>query len=209
MLKFPILTLDNHSVYNRMSLSRIYSIGLALAIESATAMNTRYVTILRHARAKQDSPSGGDVDRPLAKSGFRQLQRICQILKRVKQRPDWIVSSPALRTRQTAERVAELIGYTSNFGWNDRIYAAAPYTLLNILQETHDSADHVLLIGHNPGAAQLVAGLCSGADSRVNLRFPTAGLAHFEVDIARWRQLRWGNCELRFLIAPRFLKGLQ
>ena len=118
------------------------------------------------------------------------------------------MASPALRTRQTAEKVADLIGYSRNFGWNDRIYAAAPYTLLNILQETHDTAYHVLLIGHNPGVAQLVSGLCAGTDGRMNLRFPTAGLAHFEVDFARWRQLQWGSCELRFLVAPRFLKGL-
>ncbi len=172
-------------------------------------MNTRYLTILRHAKAKQTSASGGDIDRPLAKSGFKQLQRICRPLATVKETPDWIVSSPALRTRQTAEKVAELIGYSRNFGWNDRIYAAAPYTLLNILQETHDTAHHILLIGHNPGVAQLVSGLCAGTDGRMNVRFPTAGLAHFEVDIARWRQLHWGSCELRFLLAPRFLKGLK
>ena len=90
-------------------------------------MDTRYLTVLRHAKAKQSSASGGDIDRPLAKSGFRQLQRVCRILETVKEKPDWIVSSPALRTRQTAEKVAELIGYSRNFGWNDRIYAARLY----------------------------------------------------------------------------------
>ena len=172
-------------------------------------MDTRYLTILRHAKARQTSVSGGDIDRPLAKSGFRQLPPVCRILKTVAEKPDWIVSSPALRTRQTAERVAELIGYKRNFGWNDRIYAVAPYALLNVLQETHDSAQHVLLIGHNPGVAQLVSGLCAGTDSRLNLRFPTAAMAHFELEIARWRQLHWGSCELRFLVAPRFLRGLK
>ena len=170
-------------------------------------MQTRYLTVLRHAKAKRSSISGGDIDRPLAKSGFKQLPRVCQTLSGVKEKPDWILSSPSLRTRQTAERVAELIGYSRNFGWNDGIYSAAPYTLLNILRETHDSAIHVLLIGHNPGVAHLVAGLCAGPDGRMNLRFPTAGMAHFEVDIARWRQLNWGSCELRFLVAPRFLKS--
>lgn len=183
-----------------------HSYAIAFDMEHVEAMHTRYLTVLRHAKAKQLGLSGGDIDRPLAKSGFKQLQRVCRVLSAAKEKPDWIVASPALRTRQSAEQVAELIGYTRNFGWNDRIYAAAPYTLLNILQETHDSAYHVLLVGHNPSVAQLVSGLCAGTDGRMNLRFPTAGLAHFEVDIARWRQLHWGSCELRFLIAPRFLK---
>ena len=172
-------------------------------------MHTRFLTVLRHARAKHSSDSGGDIDRPLAKSGFKQLASVALLLATAKEPPDWIVASPALRARQTAEKIAELIGYTRNIGWNDRIYAAAPYTLLTVLQETHDSARHVLLVGHNPGAAHLVSGLCAGTDGRMNLRFPTAGMAHFELEIARWRQLHWGSCELRFLVAPRFLEGLR
>lgn len=170
------------------------------------SMDTRYLTVLRHAKAKTFSSSGGDMDRPLANSGYKQLQRVYRLLASVKEKPDWIVASPALRTRQTAEKIAELTGYSRNIGWNDSIYAAAAHTLLGVLQETHDSARHVLLIGHNPGAAQLVSGLCGGTAGRMNLRLPTAGMAHFTLEIARWRQLHWGNGELRFLIAPRFLK---
>ncbi len=169
-------------------------------------MHTRFLTILRHAKAAPGSDSGGDMNRPLAANGYKQLQRVRKPLAAVKETPDWIISSPALRTRQTAEKVAELIGYKRTIGWDERIYAAAPFTLLSVLQETHDSARHVLLIGHNPGVARLVSGLCAGADGRMNLRFPTAGMAHFELEIVRWRQLRWGSTELRFLIAPRFLK---
>ena len=172
-------------------------------------MHTRFLTVLRHAKAKPLSDSGGDIDRPLANRGFNQLQRVCLFLAAAEESPDWIVASPALRSRQTAEKVAELIGYTRNIGWNDRIYAAAPHALLNVLQETHDSARHVLLVGHNPGVAHLVSGLCAGTGGRMYLRFPTAGMAHFELEIARWRQLHWGSCELRFLVAPRFLKGLR
>ncbi len=171
-------------------------------------MHTRFLTVLRHAKAQPLGAAGGDIDRPLAKSGFKQLPWVCQLLAAANEKPDWIVASPALRTRQTAEKVAELIGYTHNIGWNDRIYAAAPYALLNVLQETHDSAHHVLLVGHNPGVAHLVSGLCAGTDGRLNLRFPSAGMAHFELEIARWRQLHWGSGELRFLVAPRFVKGL-
>lgn len=169
-------------------------------------MHTRYLTILRHAKAEPFSPSGRDSDRPLAAKGYRQLERVCKLLKRAKEAPDWIVSSPALRTRQTAEAVATQLGYSKNIHWDERIYAAAPATLLAVLQDTADNARHVLLVGHNPGMEGLVSALCAGADGRVNLRFPTAGMAHFQPEIARWRQLRWGSSELRFLVAPRFLK---
>ena len=169
-------------------------------------MHTRLLTVLRHAKAASGSDSGQDMDRPLAANGYKQLQRVCKPLAAVKAPPDWIIASPARRTRQTAEKVAELLGYRRTIGWDERIYAATPFTLLSVLQNTSDSVRHLLLIGHNPGVAHLISGLCAGTDGRMNLRFPTAGMAHFELEIVRWRQLRWGSSELRFLIAPRFLK---
>lgn len=172
-------------------------------------MYPRFLTILRHAKAEPVSDSGRDMDRPLAAKGYRQLARVYHLLTATKKAPDWIVASPALRVRQTAERVAELIGYTNHINWNDRIYAATPSTLLSVLQSTPDSSHHVLLIGHNPGMASLVSALCTGAAGSMNLRFPTASMAHFELQIVRWRHLRWDGSELRFLIAPRFLKYIQ
>ncbi|MEZ4832545.1 MAG: hypothetical protein R2873_11200 [Caldilineaceae bacterium] len=88
----------------------------------------------------------------------------------------------------------------------ERIYEAAPVTLLEILREQPASAEHLLLVGHNPGLEMLVSGLCSGDDSRLNLKLPTAGVAHIQLEVMRWRQVRWGCGVMQFLVTPRSLK---
>ena len=63
-----------------------------------------------------------------------------------------------------------------------------------------------MLIGHNPGLEELAAGLCSGASDNSVLTLATASLAYFELDIARWSQLRWGAGQLRVLVSAKMLK---
>ena len=89
-------------------------------------LEKRFLTVLRHAKAKRSSASGGDLDRPLARSASGQLKSVFHALARAKEPPDWIVASPALRARQTAEIAADLIGYTRSIGLIDRILRRGP-----------------------------------------------------------------------------------
>lgn len=166
----------------------------------------KHLTILRHAKAAAYGDYPVDFDRPLTGKGRKQIPRIMRALKGNKKSIDWIVSSPALRARQTAELVAQTLGRPQKIIWDERIYEASAPTLLGLLQEVPDSAEHVLIVGHNPGLESLTAGLCTGNEARLCLRLTTAGLAHLRPEIVRWRQLRWGCGELRVLTAPRYGK---
>ena len=83
---------------------------------------------------------------------------------------------------------------------------ASADTLLELLRRAPEDAEHVVLIGHNPGLEELSAGLCSGASDNSVLTLVTASLAHFELDIARWSQIRWGAGQLRLLVSAKVLK---
>lgn len=166
----------------------------------------KYVTLVRHAKAKSSAKYDQDDQRPLTGKGRKQIKRIAPVLARAKAAPDWIVSSPARRAQQTAQLLADALGYEETIHWDDRIYAASATTLLDVLRDMPDVAQHVVLVGHNPGMEDLVSGLCSGTESRLNLRLSTAGVAHLQPEIYHWHQLRWGCGRLRFLVAPRYLK---
>jgi len=171
-------------------------------------VNMKYITVFRHGKSAQDSRFSDDFDRPLARKGHRQIPRMAAFVARTKIRPDWIVSSPAQRARQTAELLAEKLDYTRPIVWNERAYLAPALALLEILRQTPDEAEHALLVGHNPGLSDLVAGLCTSGDLRLNLQMPSAGLAVLAAQVVHWRQLRWGCADLLGYAAPRFLKGL-
>ncbi len=70
-----------------------------------------------------------------------------------------------------------------------------------------DSADSVLLIGHNPGLEQLALALADrGADlARLREKFPTGALATIVVGGESWAGLEPGSGELVDYVVPREL----
>jgi phosphohistidine phosphatase len=164
------------------------------------------LTIIRHAKAERPEGFANDFDRPLNERGRKDAVRLADLLKRIDPTVDWWVSSPALRTRETTELLAASYGYTKNFVWEMSIYEAAPDTLLTLLMQTPQNAEHVVLVGHNPGMAELVAGLAAGEPGRLNLHMPTGGLAHLTMEIFRWQQIRWGCGQLALLSSPKVIR---
>jgi phosphohistidine phosphatase len=57
-----------------------------------------------------------------------------------------------------------------------------------------DAAERVVLVGHNPGFEELVEAL---ADGDAEVRLPTSGLAHIELDVPAWSAAQKSNGRLR------------
>ena len=119
---------------------------------------------------------------------------------------DCILSSPAARAAQTTDRLVAELQLPNSVTWEDEVYLAAADTLLELLRRAPEEAQHVVLVGHNPGLEELAAGLCSGAPDNSVLTLVTSTLAHFDLDITRWSQLRWGAGQLKLLIPAKVLK---
>lgn len=99
--------------------------------------------------------------------------------------PDVVISSDAVRARLTAEAVVEAARYAGQFLLDRRLYMASPADILSLLRKVPDTAETVMIVGHNPGLEELVA-LLTG--ERQDL--PTAALAQIVLPIDQWRDLR-------------------
>lgn len=130
--------------------------------------------LLRHAHAEPIRPNQADADRPLSPRGQAEAVAAAHWLREHRLLPHRVLCSPARRTRETLERVLEVLGYT-DLRYEPRIYDAAPGTLLAVLEE-HREVGRVLMVGHNPGFEQAVALLHSGQSGDVR-GMPTAGIA--------------------------------
>jgi phosphohistidine phosphatase len=167
---------------------------------------SRHLLILRHAKSAWDSETATDFERPLAKRGQRDAPRMGQWLSQQDLIPDYVVSSPALRAKQTTLKVCEATKIdATRLHWDNRIYEASPGTLLQVLANCPESAPVVLLVGHNPGLELLLRYLCDDipfpADGKL---LPTATLAHVAMP-DDWIQLDPRVGRLRSLIRPRSL----
>jgi phosphohistidine phosphatase len=145
--------------------------------------------ILRHGKAV-DILISGDKRRELTERGLRDAEAMGRLIGSEVGVPDLIVSSDATRARQTAEIAGEAAGYKGEITYEPAIYDAGVDTLVRVVRALPDSADYVILVGHNPGFERLSADLA--ADGAEPPRLPTSGFAHLQFKATHWHNVRPG-----------------
>ncbi|MBK8978066.1 MAG: histidine phosphatase family protein [Planctomycetes bacterium] len=159
--------------------------------------------LLRHAKSSWDDPGLRDHDRPLNERGGRAAPRMGELLRDEHILPDRILSSTAVRARQTAEAVAAVCGLSDALATIEELYLAPPSVILETVRRRAGEAIRVLVVAHNPGLEELVARLAGQ-----HYEFPTAALARFRLRIDSWERLDMGvQADLLGLWRPRELDG--
>jgi phosphohistidine phosphatase len=161
-------------------------------------MRTLY--LLRHAKSSWSDASLRDFDRPLNDRGREAAKQIGERLASEKLNEPVVICSPALRTRQTAEIVFASAGLSVEEHFDERVYEASLGDLLQVVSEIDDNEELAILIGHNPGFAELLATL-TGERRDV----PTCALAKITFAVASWRDVRTGEGNLEWFITPKEL----
>lgn len=166
----------------------------------------KFLTIIRHAKAEDPANFSEDAKRTLTDKGRKDARATARVVGNLQPRIDWWIASPALRARETCDILLTSLDLEDDIHYDDDIYLAPPERLLTLLAAAPATVEHVALIGHNPGLEELIAGLCAGGALSLNFRLPTSALAHIELELARWDQVRWGCGQLRMLVSPKLLK---
>lgn len=136
---------------------------------------------MRHAQAKSSSPTG-DLGRELTKTGRQEAERVGQWLTAQGVRPDVVVVSPSVRTRQTWEGLHHA-GLPTQEVWSDEaIYEGYSSDLAASIREVPSDARTLMLIGHAPGIPALAAELEDHTDldprrRELMTRWPPAAVA--------------------------------
>lgn len=158
---------------------------------------------MRH--AKSAWPVGvHDLERPLNSRGRRDAETAGAWLGRHYRIPDRIAVSPAKRTRQTWALVSTAARFAPEAATFDpRIYEASWWDLLDLIRESADGEQTIMLIGHNPAFEDLTEELAGSGEpeflKQLRAKFPTSAVAVLE-SAEPWS--RWGsNCA--------FLKNLE
>jgi phosphohistidine phosphatase len=171
------------------------------------------VLFLRHAKSNWADPYKADFDRPLAKRGLDDAPRMGDVLALAECVPDRILSSPALRAKQTAELVARACGYRQSIYWEETFYGGSSQDLVAALQCLPDAIERPMLIGHNPTLEETVALLLGQGGEQwsadFSIRIPTAGLVCLDMDIVDWADLEPGDGILRWFLIPKLVKAIE
>ena len=167
------------------------------------------LTLLRHAKSSWNDAAAGDFDRPLSQRGRKAARTIGRELKAQGMTFDAVIASPAVRVVETVGELAEGYGSPIRPSFDERLYLGSVATLLAAVRETADSAQQLLLIGHNPGleglALQLTREDGRGLRRELAKKYPTATVAEIALPIDHWRDAAAGTGELARFIRPRDL----
>ncbi len=136
---------------------------------------------MRHAKSDWSGLDKSDFDRPINQRGQKNAKRIGQWMVENGHLPEKIISSSALRARQTIELVVKQISEidSNSILFDKSLYLAEPETLIEIIQLYKNELNSLMLVAHNPGLEQLVHFLSSEADYEYK-NMTTANLVIFE-----------------------------
>jgi len=115
------------------------------------------LTVMRHADARWKDPGTDDFARPLNRRGLSGAEAIAKRLLELELVPDRLLASTARRAEQTADIVArELSLSIRHVQREESLYLASAADMLRLVQETGPRIAHLMVIGHNPGASDLI-----------------------------------------------------
>ncbi|MEG3087563.1 SixA phosphatase family protein [Sphingomonas sp. PB4P5] len=171
------------------------------------------LTLLRHAKSGWDDTVTRDVDRPLNGKGKRAAAAVGKHWRGLGLAFDHVVASPAVRVHETLTHL--VTGYGTDLApvVDRRIYLASAVTLLDVIHDLPADAEHVLMVGHNPGLEDLVLMLVpdktgeaadDGLRDTLEEKFPTASTAQMTFDGA-WADVAANAATLTRFIRPRDL----
>lgn len=156
----------------------------------------RTLLLMRHAKA--DSPDGvEDHERPLAARGRRDAPAVGQWLADQALVPDRVLSSDALRARETAELVLGAVQPDLGVDYLPELYEAGVHQVLEVVSRTEDDVRTLLLVGHEPVTSATVNAL-TGRD----VSLPTAAVAVIDLPGA-WGDIAGGTGRLREVRTPK------
>lgn len=144
---------------------------------------------LRHGEADWPDWKKSDDERPLTKHGEKEMRDVAAFLKRVKARPDLIVTSPLPRASQTAEIAADRLKVKCR---EDKLLAPgfSRADLERLLKKYPE--ENLMIVGHEPDFTEVISEL-TGA----TLKLSKAGTALLELNRS------WRNGRLLWLFPPK------
>lgn len=158
--------------------------------------------LIRHAiAAERGERWPEDAKRPLTPAGIAKMRKAAKGLAKVGVQLDAIVSSPLVRTRQTAEIVAEAMKPIPAVTFADALAPAG--TPAAVVQEIgrHARKGRLALVGHEPNLGELAAQLIG---ARTPIGFKKGSVCRIDFDTLPPK----GHGHLMWLATPKMLRRM-
>jgi phosphohistidine phosphatase len=166
-------------------------------------MATLELYLIRHGiAAERGDEYPDDSKRPLTSGGIARLRKEAKALEALGVGIDHIVTSPLVRTKQTADVFAESLKSKPSVSASDALAPAS--TPAAVVQELgkHVKKGRIALVGHEPNLGELAARLIG---ARLPLEFKKGAICRIDFDTLPPK----GVGQLRWFITPKMLRNIK
>jgi phosphohistidine phosphatase len=153
------------------------------------------IILFRHGDAEDHTPGVSGDERKLTPKGEAITRQNANLIKQFIGTPDYIVSSPLLRARQTAEIIAAEMNYTSEIIIDEKLNSGSESDDVIDIANYLDAAN-IMFVGHQPDLSKHVSYMISSTGAAVEFRKSAAAKVSFNKKAAPGRGV------LEFLIPP-------
>jgi len=162
------------------------------------------IYFLRHANAgqKQFSNPAKDEKRPLDKIGEQQSHDVGRALAFIGVTAGVVISSPLTRAVQTADIVAQEIGYEEKIVLDAALRPEATFEQFKAMLNRHKDKPAIMVVGHDPSMTDFVNAVLSSGTPLALVEMKKGGVAKVEKELRRPAVLRW-------LITPKIVQRTQ
>jgi phosphohistidine phosphatase len=159
--------------------------------------------LIRHGLAEEHGEAWpDDTKRPLTEDGMARLRKIARSLARLDVSIDVLLTSPLVRTRQTAEIIAAAFGPRPAIVTVDALAPGGTQQAVLAELEKHIRKTRIGLVGHEPGIGEFAARLIG---LRHPLEFKKGAICRIDVSALP----PTGPASLRWFATPRMLRNMK
>jgi phosphohistidine phosphatase len=159
--------------------------------------------LIRHGLAeKRGDAWPDDTKRPLTEHGMARVRRSARALARMGLSIDVVLTSPLVRTRQTAELFAAAFSPRPAVTNVDALVPGGAPSAAAAEIEKHSRRPRIAIVGHEPGIGELAAWLVG---TKNPIEFKKGGICRIDVGSAPAR----GAGALRWMLTPKILRALK
>ena len=163
-------------------------------------MKTLY--LIKHAKSNWGIPDIRDFERPISKSGAKDVNTISSYLMIQNILPDIMLSSCALRAQETTDLLANKIGYEGKKIFLEELYMTTAEDIQEIIMAQDDSFNHIFVIAHNPQISEFINLVIEEHFSKM----PSMGVVALNFDIDEWSEMENTKGKVDFFIFPKQFK---
>ncbi|MFO7525967.1 MAG: histidine phosphatase family protein [Ignavibacteriaceae bacterium] len=162
-------------------------------------MCAKQLFLIRHAKSSWKYTGLKDHDRPLNNRGIRDAPFMAKKILEKKLFPDLILSSSAVRAKNTALIFIDSLNINSSkLIIEEKLYEATYNEILEVMKKVEENINTLFVFGHNPGLTSLHNFLC---DSYI-VNIPTCGITQYEFS-GNWNALSRNSCKLLEFYYPK------